>query len=111
QLDAAGAPPWSHAGPGLTACQRSRAGQPLASLLEISPRIARGHVFLDGPDGEAARVESRGDLVPCERRRDRGAWTAAHRIRRDDRLQAGLAEGIGVDARAARLLAELHRHR
>jgi hypothetical protein len=61
--------------------------QLLRPFLEIRPRIAVGDVLLERADREAARVEPRRDLVPREWHGDGRSRTAAHRVRRDDRLQ------------------------
>src|SRR3982074_1339768 len=81
----------------------------LRSALEVGPRIRARYALLDRQHRETARIETRSDRDPGERRRDRRAGATAHRVRRAVKLQVRVAEGIRVHARAASLLAELHR--
>src|SRR2546428_11484168 len=76
---------------------------------ERGPRVGLREPAVERADREARWIESRRDLVPGERRRDRRVWTSADRVRRDDRLPVAVAERVREHASAAGGLAVLDR--
>src|SRR5437867_5943058 len=81
----------------------------LACAPERGPRVGLREPAVERADREARWIESRRDLVPGERRRDRRVWTSADRVRRDDRLPVAVAERVREHASAAGGLAVLDR--